>query len=99
LQPGYFLLYAEDYYKTQGLPFFMLISSLIYHEMVGAGKAVEGKSLETCILEAKMVKAHKGYSKWVVCNCQKNRSHCLKRSMLICNYRMSCIPKKTNCCV
>lgn len=70
---GYVSLHAEDYYKTQGLAFIMLISSLIYHEMVEAGKAVEGKSLETCLLEAKMVKAHKRHGKWATCNCLKKQ--------------------------
>ena len=51
----------------------MLISSLIHHELVEASKAVEGKSLETCLLEARMVKAHKQHSHWIATNYLKKR--------------------------
>lgn len=70
---GYSCLHVEDYYKTQGLAFVMLISSLIHHELVEASKAVEGKSLETCLLEARMVKAHKQHSQWIATNYLKKQ--------------------------
>ena len=70
---GYVSLHEEDYYKTQGLSFIMLISSLIYHDMVEASKAVNGKSIETCLLEARMVKVHKRHGKWSICNCLKKQ--------------------------
>lgn len=70
---GYASLHAEDYYKTQGLAFIMLVSSLIYHEMAEAAKVAEGKSLETCLLEARMVKVHKRHGQWTTCNCLKKQ--------------------------
>ena len=70
---GYAAIHEEDYYKTQGLSFIMLISSLIYHEMSEAAKVAEGKTLQTCLLEARMVKANKRHGKWTVCNCLKKQ--------------------------
>lgn len=70
---GYAAIHEEDYYKTPGLSFIMLISSLIYHEMSEAAKAAQGKTLQTCLLEARMVKANKLHGKWIVCNCLKKQ--------------------------
>ena len=70
---GYAAIHEEDYYKTQGLSFIMLISSLIYHEMSETAKAIEGKTLQTSLLEARMVKANKRHGKWTVCNCLKKQ--------------------------
>jgi transposase len=70
---GYSALHEEDYYKTQGLSFIMLVSSLIHHDMEKAVKATKGKSISDCLLEAKMVKANKRHGQWVVCNCLKKQ--------------------------
>lgn len=70
---GYVSLHEEDYYKTQGLSFIMLVSSLIRHDLTVAVKDIQGKSVDSCLLEARMVKAHKRHGAWTVCNCLKNR--------------------------
>lgn len=71
-------LHVEDYYKTQGLSFIMLITSLIHHNMSEAAKACEGKTLQTCLLEARMVKANKRHGKWTACNCLKKQTELFK---------------------
>ena len=70
---GYSSLHAEDYYKTQGLAFIMLVSALIHQEMETAVASISGKSVSTCLLEARMVKAHKRHGNWTVCNCLKKQ--------------------------
>jgi len=70
---GYASLHVEDYYKTQGLSFIMLVSALIYQEMFKVTKIVKGKTLETCLLEARMIKANKRHGIWTVCNCLKKQ--------------------------
>lgn len=70
---GYISLHEEDHYKTQRLAFIMLINSLIYYEIAEAVKAVGGKSIETCLLEAWMVKAHKRHGQCTICNCLKKQ--------------------------
>lgn len=71
-QAGYASLHEEDYYKTQGLAFIMLVSSLIYREMNEASKSA-GMSLQSCLLMSKMVKANKRRDTWIVCNCLKKQ--------------------------
>jgi transposase len=66
-------LYQQDYYKTQGLAFIMLVSSLIRKEFEDAVKAVKGKSAQDCLLDARMVKADKRRGVWTVCNCRKKQ--------------------------
>lgn len=66
-------LYQQDYYKTQGLAFIMLVSSLILREFEDAVKAVKGKSVQDCLLDARMVKADKRRGVWTVCNCRKKQ--------------------------
>ena len=66
-------LYQQDYYKTQGLAFIMLVSSLIRREFEDAVKAVKGKSAQDCLLDARMVKADKRRGVWAVCNCRKKQ--------------------------
>ena len=66
-------LYQQDYYKTQGLAFIMLSSSLIRKEFEDAVKAVKGKSAQDCLLDARMVKADKRHGVWAVCNCRKKQ--------------------------
>ena len=70
---GYNCLHADDYYKTQGLSFIMLVSALIHREMEVAAADVEGKNVTTRLLEARMVKAHKRHGEWTVCNCLKKQ--------------------------
>lgn len=70
---GYNSIHAEDYYKTQGLAFVMLVSGLIHEEMDKAVKNMNGKNVETCLLEARMVKANKRHNTWCVCNCLKKQ--------------------------
>ena len=76
---GYNSLYAEDYYKTQGLAFIMLVSALIHREMENAIECIDGKTVSTCLLEARMVKAHKRHNKWTVCNCLKKQTDLFTR--------------------
>lgn len=69
----YCSLYQQDYYKTQGLAFIMLVSSLIRREFEDAVKAVKGKSAQDCLLDARMVKADKRRGVWTACNCRKKQ--------------------------
>lgn len=66
----YNTFYQQDYYKVQGLSFIMLVSALIYRELENAVVAIKGKSLQDCLLDARMVKANKRHGKWTVCNCR-----------------------------
>ena len=66
-------LYQQDYYKTQGLSFVMLVSALIHREFSEAVRNVKGKNVHDCLLEARMVKADKRHGKWVVSNCLKKQ--------------------------
>ena len=66
-------LHAEDYYKTQGLAFIMLVAALIHQEVEKATKEIDGKSLDDCLLDARMVKAHKRHGIWKLCNCLKKQ--------------------------
>ncbi len=76
---GYRSLYEQDYYKMQGLSFVMLVSALIHQEFERASAAVQGKSIQTCLLEARMVKAHKRHGKWTVCNLLKRQAELFKQ--------------------
>ena len=69
----YRTLYMQDYYKTQGLAFIMLVSALIHREFEEAAKNVKGKSVQDCLLDARMVKANKRRDVWCVCNCGKKQ--------------------------
>lgn len=71
-QAGYSCLHSEDYYKTQGLAFIMLVSSLIHQEMHQLSKST-GLSLQDCLLTARMVKANKRNGCWVLANCLKRQ--------------------------
>ena len=59
---------AQDYYKAQGLAFVALVTALVHRELADACRAVKGKSVDDCLLEARMVKANKVGGKWVCCN-------------------------------
>ena len=76
---GYNSLHAEDYYKTQGLAFVMLVSALIHQEMEAAVANIEVKNVSTCLLESRMVKAHKRHDNWIVCNCLKKQVELFKQ--------------------
>lgn len=69
-------LHLQDYYKTQGLSFIMLIEALIYREFKAAALNVKGKSVRECLLDARMLKIHKRAGCWRICNC-KNSLKCL----------------------
>ena len=71
---GYNSLHEQDYYKTQGLAFVMLVSALIHQEFEAAAASIPGKSIQDCLLEARMVKAHKRHGKWSVCNLLKRQA-------------------------
>ena len=72
-QAGYHSLHLDDYSKTQGLAFIMLVCALIYSEMEKATKEIKGKSLQDCLLEARMVKANKRMNMWTISNCLKRQ--------------------------
>ncbi len=76
---NYASLHAEDYYKTQGSAFIMLISALIHQEVEKAAKAVDGKSLDDCLLDARMIKVHKRHGVWKLCNCLKKQTELFKK--------------------
>ena len=72
-------LYEQDYYKTQGLAFIMLVTGLIHQEFLEAARKISGKSLQTCLLEARMVKIHKRHDNWTVCNLLKKQAELFKQ--------------------
>jgi len=51
----------------------MLVSALILREFEDAVTAVKGKSVQDCLLDARMVKADKRRGAWAVCNCRKKQ--------------------------
>ena len=57
----------------------MLVSALIHQEMEAAVANVDGKTVSTCLLEARMVKAHKRHGNWTVCNCLKKQVELFKQ--------------------
>ena len=59
---------ARDYCKAQGLAFVALVTALVHRDLAEACKAVRGKSVDDCLLEARMVKANKVGGRWVCCN-------------------------------
>jgi hypothetical protein len=56
----------------------MLVSALILREFEDAVAAVKGKSVQDCLLDARMVKADQRRGIWAVCNCRKNKLSCLR---------------------
>ena len=69
----------QDYYKTQGLAFLMLVESLIHHEFEEASRAVQGFSVQDCLLHARMVKADKRHGSWCVANCIPRQQRLFKK--------------------
>ena len=62
-------IHLNDYYKTQGLSFIMLITSLIYSEFTEAIKKEKIKeSPQSILLDARFLKLHKSRNKWTVEN-------------------------------
>ena len=57
----------------------MLVAALIHQEVETAVAELDGKSVTTCLLEARMVKAHKRYGQWTVCNCLKKQVELFKQ--------------------
>lgn len=65
-------LYMQDYYKVQGLSFIMLVTSLIQHELAVRAKEIGKKSINECLLDARMVKINKRNGKWIAANCRSS---------------------------
>lgn len=65
---NYNALHLSDYYKTQGLSFIMLVSSLIYREVNNSIKKLKSKHIEDCLIDARMVKISKRNGRWRICN-------------------------------
>lgn len=64
---------AQDYCRAQGLAFVMLVTALVHRELANACKAVKGKSVDDCLLEARAVKANKVAGKWRCCNLKNSQ--------------------------
>lgn len=64
---------------TQGLAFIMVVSALIYQEMELAVANISEKSVGTCLLEARMVKADKRHGNRIACNCLKKQIELFKQ--------------------
>lgn len=59
---------VQDYYKAQGLAFVMLVTALVHKSLVDACANIKGKSVDDCLLEARMVKVNKVGGRWVSSN-------------------------------
>ncbi|WP_371297995.1 transposase [Paraeggerthella sp.] len=59
---------AQGYCRAQGLAFVALVTALVHRDLADACRAVKGKSVDDCLLEARMVKANKVGGRWVCCN-------------------------------
>jgi hypothetical protein len=59
---------VKDYYKAQGLAFVMLVTALVHKGLEDACAKVKGKSVDDCLVEARMVKANKVGTRWVSSN-------------------------------
>ena len=57
----------------------MLVAALIHQEVEKATRKIDGKSLDDCLLDARMVKAHKRHGIWKLCNCLKKQTTLLKQ--------------------
>ena len=57
----------------------MLVAALIHQEVEKAIKGIDGKSLDDCLLDARMVKAHKRHGSWKLCNCLKKHTTLFKQ--------------------
>jgi hypothetical protein len=59
---------VQDYCKVQGLAFMMLVTALVHKCVKETCDKVKGKSVDDCLLEARMVKANKVGGIWVLSN-------------------------------
>lgn len=62
---------VNDYYKTQGLGFIMLIVSQVFEEVRKNTSSVKGKNLYDILRESKFLKLHKRKEIWKVENVKK----------------------------
>lgn len=76
---SYKSLHLNDYYKTQGLSFIMLVSSLIYRDVNNAAKRLKTKHVEDCLLDARMLKINKRRGAWSICNCKSTLKELFKQ--------------------
>jgi len=68
---NYQAINLEDYYKTQGLAFIMLVVSLIHQEMQIVVKQIKSRTIDDCLLESRFLKLHKQNNKWGPTNVKK----------------------------
>jgi hypothetical protein len=59
---------VQGYCKVQGVAFVMLVTALVHKHVKEAFAKVKGKSVDDCLLEARMVKANKVAGGWVCSN-------------------------------
>jgi hypothetical protein len=59
---------VQDYYKAQGLAFVMLVTALVHKGLEDACAKVKGKSVDDCLIEARMVKINKVGKRWISSN-------------------------------
>ena len=64
-------LELNDYYKTQGLSFIMLITSQIYEEIRKNIANIKGKNIDDIIRETRFLKLNKTKNSWKVSNAKK----------------------------
>ena len=57
----------------------MLVEAMIHHEFEEASRAVQGFSVQDCLLQARMVKADKRYGLWSVANCIPRQQKLFKK--------------------
>ena len=57
----------------------MLVAALIHQEVDKATRKIDGKSLDDCLLDARMVKAYKRHGIWKLCNCLKKQTALFKQ--------------------
>ncbi len=69
----------SDYYVTQGMSFIMLIVGLVYRELSQEVKAIKGKSIDDCLLQARIIKLNKKGNGWVVSNAKKSLQQTMEK--------------------
>ena len=76
---GFESLYQENYYKTQGLAFVMLIVGLLYEEVQKKLKKENNKSLSDCLLDMRKIKMIKRNDKLQIANATETLLQELKK--------------------
>ena len=66
--PRFHMTYSPEPMPTSAYAQFIVIT-----ESEKATKEIDGKSLDDCLLDARMVKAHKRHGIWKLCNCLKKQ--------------------------